>query len=144
MQIQRIQTVYLLIATVLMAIFVFVPFGSFHFTSEQAAEFAVIDMPTYKEFGVLIPAALSAILLLIDIFMYRNLPRQRTVLLVSVMLTLCTALVVCFTLFKGLEGYEPRFSWWGLLVVAAFVFEILAMKGINHDQKLLASYNRIR
>lgn len=144
MQIQRIQTVYLLIATVLMAVFVFVPFGAFHFTSEQAEEFAVIDMLTYKEFGVLVPAALSAILLLIDIFMYRNLPRQRTVLLVSVLLTLCTALVVCFTLFKGLEGYEPSFSWWDLLVVVAFIFEILAMKGINHDQKLLASYNRIR
>ncbi len=144
MQIQRIQTVYLLIATVLMAVFVFVPFGAFHFTSEQAEEFAVIDMLTYKEFGVLVPSALSAILLLIDIFMYRNLPRQRTVLLVSVLLTLCTALVVCFTLFKGLEGYEPSFSWWDLLVVVAFIFEILAMKGINHDQKLLASYNRIR
>lgn len=142
MQIQRIQTVYLLIATILMAIFVFVPFGSFVVSSDDMD--LTCMLVTRKEYGVFIPAGLTAILLLIDIFMYKNLASQRSVLFVSILLTICTIAVVCFTLFKGLADYSPSFSWWDVLLPAALIFELLATKGIIHDQKLLASYNRLR
>jgi hypothetical protein len=142
MQIQRIQTLWLLIATILMGVFVFMPFGTFEVVADGQED--IVTLTTCKEFGVLVPAAVAAILLLIDIFMYKNLPSQRSVLVIGIILTLCTICTVCFTLFKGLEGYEPHFSWFDIMVPAALIFELLAMKGINHDQKLLASYNRLR
>lgn len=144
MQIQRIQTVYIFLSIVVMAIFMAVPYGEVVAISETP----VVSQPLYvmAEYGVLIPVAAIIILLLVDIFFYRNLQLQRTVLTISLMLTLAVIATICFALYKegNAEGIDAHFSVWDILLPIAVVLEILGVKGINHDIKLLNSYNRLR
>lgn len=138
MQIQRVQTLWLLLAFIAMALFCFMPFGSF------MADGEMFSLRPIDEYGVLIPGAATAVLLLADVFMYKDLRSQRTVALVSALLTVCSAAVVCFLIFNGLAGYSPRFSVWGLTLPVSFVAELLAMRGMAKDKALLDSYNRLR
>ena len=144
MQIQRIQTVYIFLALVAMAVFIIVPYGEVDFLANEPV--ATEKLYTMFEYGILIPAAATVILLLLDIFLYRNLPLQRTVLTISLLLTLCCIAVVCFILFKQAraEGMDAHFSVWDILLPLAVVFEILGLGGIVRDIKLLNSYNRLR
>ena len=54
--------------------------------------------------------------------------------------------VVCFALYKqaSAEGLDAHFSVWDILLPLTVIFEILAVSGINHDIKLLRSYDRLR
>lgn len=144
MQIQRIQTVYIFLAIVAMAIFMVMPYGEV----VALGSTPVVSQPLYTmaEYGILIPVAAIIILLLVDMFMYRNLPLQRTVLVISLMITLAVIATVCFALFKEAraDGMDAHFSLWDILLPVAALFEILGIKGIMKDIKLLNSYNRLR
>lgn len=144
MQIQRIQTVYIFLALVAMAVFMVVPYGVVIALGQTpvASEY----LYTMAEYGILIPVAAIIILLLLDIFLYRNMPLQRTVLVISFMITLAVIATVCFALYKEAraEGVDAHFTVWDILLPLAALFEILGIKGIMNDIKLLNSYNRLR
>ncbi len=144
MQIQRIQSLYIFLAIVAMAIFIIVPYGkAIDMTSGAPVEEMLYTM---TEWGVLIPSGAVVILLLAGLFMFRNLSLQRTVVMITLMLTLSTIAVVCFALFKMAdgEGLDASFTFWDILLPVAALLEILAISGINHDIKLLKSYDRLR
>ena len=61
MQIQRIQTVYIFLAVVAMMIFVIVPYGEVEYLASQPA--VSEKLYTMYEYGLLIPAAATVILL---------------------------------------------------------------------------------
>lgn len=144
MQIQRIQTVYIFLSIVAMAIFMVMPYGEIVALNQTP----VMSEPLYAmaEYGILIPVAAVIVLLLIDMFLYHNLSLQRTVLAISLMITLAVIAVVCFTLFRvsGVEGLDVHVSLWNILLPAAVLFELLGIRGIVKDIKLLNSYNRLR
>lgn len=144
MQIQRIQTVYIFLAMVAMAIFLFVPYGTVTNIAGEAVEPEKLII--LSEYGLLIPAALTAVLLLVDIFLYRNMALQRKVLVICLMLTVCCIAVIGFALFKEakVEDMEVEFTFWNLLLVLAMVLELMALSAIGKDIKLLNSYNRLR
>ncbi|MCM1505452.1 MAG: DUF4293 domain-containing protein [Muribaculum sp.] len=144
MQIQRIQSVYIFFAIVAMAIFMIVPYGTVNYIGEEPI--VSEKLFTMYEYGLLIPVAATVILLIVDIFLYRNLQLQRTVLTISLLLTLCSIAVVCFTLFKEAraEGMDAHFVVWDILLPIAMIFELLGLGGIARDIKLLNSYNRLR
>ena len=110
MQIQRIQTVYIFLAIVAMAIFMVVPYGEVVALGQTPV--AAEQLYTMAEYGILIPVATVIILLLVDMFLFRNMPLQRTVLVISFMITLAVIATVCFTLFKEAraEGMATRHS----------------------------------
>lgn len=143
MQIQRIQAVYIFLSIIAMAVFMFVPYGEIVSVMQQAD---AMSLYTMTEYGILVPVCAIIILLLIDLFLYRNLPLQRTVLVISLMLTLAVIATVCFTLFKEAraEGIDAHFTVWDILLPIVALLEILGVKGINNDIKLLNSYNRLR
>ena len=143
MQIQRIQTVYIFLSIIAMAVFMFVPYGEIVSVMQQAD---AMSLYTMTEYGILVPVCAIIILLLIDLFLYRNLPLQRTVLVISLMLTLAVIATVCFTLFKEAraEGIDAHFTVWDILLPIVALLEILGVKGISNDIKLLNSYNRLR
>lgn len=142
MQIQRIQSVYIFLSIIAMAIFLIVPYGEIVHLESGASQ----ALYTMSEYGILIPAGAIVILLLTDLFLYRNISLQRTVLLVTLMLTLATVAVVCFALYKqaSSEGLDAHFSVWDILLPITVILEILAIGGINRDIKLLRSYDRLR
>lgn len=141
MVLQRWQTVFLFFATVLMALFTFMPFASVAIDA-QVADLHPKDYPVYLILNLLIAA-----LLLIAIFKYRNLKQQKKVTLLSILLIVCSAVTGGFLLYgpnapKGAVELE----WAGgiLLLLGALIFTILAYRGINKDQRTLSSYDRIR
>lgn len=142
MQIQRIQSVFILLAVIAMAVFIIVPYGEV----VDLVGGATAPLYTMYEYGLLIPTACVTILLIVDLFMYPNPKQQRKVLVVTLMLTLATIAVVCFTLFKQAdsEGLVAHLSWWDLLLPVACVFEFLGIRGISKDIRLLNSYDRLR
>ena len=144
MQIQRSQTLYIVLSILAMAIFGVVPYGEvIDLTADPQVSTSLYTM---SEYGILIPAGAVIILLLTDMFLFRNMPLQRTVLVICLMLTLALIATVCFALYKQAEaeGLDAHFSVWDILLPIAAFLEILAVKGINHDIKLLNSYNRLR
>ena len=135
MQIQRIQTLYIFLAVVAMAIFIIVPYGEVDFISNQPV--VTEKLYTMTEYGILIPAAAALLLMIVDIFMYSNIGLQKTVLTIAMLLTLCCIAVVCFTLFKQAEaeGMEARFTVWDILLPIAAILQIMAISAINKDNR---------
>ncbi|MCM1070280.1 MAG: DUF4293 domain-containing protein [[Clostridium] fimetarium] len=142
MVIQRWQSVWLLFAAILVAMFCFVPVAV---VSDPAAELAVANL-TMTDFPVLaIVNGLVALLLFIAIFLYKNTRRQKTVTLLS-MLLICVVAVVTVTvaLRGGSETARVEIGGSVLLLLGALIFAAMAYRGIRSDEKLLRAADRLR
>lgn len=136
MQIQRIQSVYLLVAFAAALTSWFFPW--IHFEAHS------IDLFPYTNIFLGILAGLATLLPLIAIFMFRNLRRQKLMCAVS-------AFMVIFSL-----GYVVSLNYLGadadgviqlcapLLMGASGIFDVLARNAIRSDENLLKSADRIR
>ena len=144
MQIQRIQTLYILLAIITMVVFLFVPYGTVVSVADQSV--SPISLSDWTEWGILLPVLATIVALVCSLFYFKKLSGQRQIVTTALLLTLATIGVVCFTLFKQAEAQEmtAHFTVWDILLPLAVVFELLAVKGINHDKALLASTNRLR
>lgn len=140
MVIQRIQTLLLLIAAILVGVFCLSP---------VAVEAADVEAAVVKHFISEAPVLLTvniliAVLLVIDIFMYKNLRQQKKVTLLCMLLIAASITATIFVLYNQWPG--AVFYWFGgiLLLGAALVFTLVAYRGINKDHKLLRSMDRLR
>ena len=145
MVLQRLQSVYLLIAAVLMSVY------SFSTIAELGIDSASVDLAMFNNimpgveymWGFFAISILVAILAFITIFTYKTLKLQRslcricgcvtTVLLASLMIILYN--IQCDNLRISLSNIMPIF---------AIIFFFLADSGISKDIKILSSYDRIR
>lgn len=141
MVIQRWQTVFLFLGTVLMVLFCLLPFANVTVDAE-IMKLHPSDFPVYLILNVLI-----AVLLFIAIFLYRNLKRQKTVTLVSMVLIACSAVTGGITLYgpSAPEG-AVDIIWGGgmVLLIVALLLALAAYRGIKKDQRTLSSYDRLR
>jgi peptidoglycan/LPS O-acetylase OafA/YrhL len=140
MVLQRWQTVWLFVAAVLVIVFCFVPMAIVSDVDGTMIELAPIDMPGFTVVNLLI-----AVLLLIAIFLYKNSHRQKTVTLVSILLTLALGASEAVILFHWESEVGPV-QWLGsiFLLLGAVVFAAMAYRGISHDEKLLRAADRLR
>ncbi|MBQ9076357.1 MAG: DUF4293 family protein [Muribaculaceae bacterium] len=136
MVIQRWQSVFLFLASVMMGIFSFIPFAS-QGIGEESVQFHPVDAPVYCTLNLLV-----AMLLLLAIFMFKNIRRQKTVTLVSVLLMVASAVA------GGAIAYNGKLSidWTGgaLLLACSVVLALAAYRRMVADERLLKSYDRIR
>ncbi|MDE5684650.1 MAG: DUF4293 domain-containing protein [Muribaculaceae bacterium] len=140
MVIQRLQTLFLLIAVVLMCVFCCTPWAS------HAAEGVAEASPVFVSEApvLLILNIVIAVLLFISIFMFKNLKRQMTVTVLSIIL-ICASMVTCgILLYTAYPG--ATFIWTGgvLLLLVALVCVLFAYRFMKKDHKLLTSYDRLR
>lgn len=150
--IQRIQSVYLLLAGLLMAAATFFPLlelageGKFTyiFSSLGIGQLFTVQYPTW---GVVFFAGLSALLALINIFLYKKRKLQMTVG------TLTSLLILFFyvTLYVYFNAYTVKygltfssFQFGLILPVIALIFNVLAILRIKKDENLVKSLDRIR
>lgn len=140
--IQRIQTIWLLLTLACMVAFIAMPFGTLNLTINGVAESAMLF--PYDFIGLLIPAALAGIMALIAIFTFRNLGLQRNIVTLSLLMTIVTIGLTAYILFDKASTGEITWRWEPAFLAVAAIFEILAMRGISHDIKLLRSYDRLR
>lgn len=140
MVIQRIQSLFLLIAAVLMALVCFVV----PVAEEVDADGAIMTKHIYDMLPVLILDLLTAVLLLIAIFLYHNLNLQIKVTRISIVLIVVSAAVEFVVLYSQLS--DLKINWIGSAVMTgcALILALLGLRGIQSDKKLLSSYDRLR
>lgn len=138
MQIQRIQTLMLLIAVILVAVFCFVPYGTVA-AEPQAVSVFVTDAPALLVLNIAI-----AVLLFITIFMYRDLRLQMRLTILSLLLICSSAVTALFILSRAYDNATPILLGGIGLLVLALIFGLLAYRGMRRDKRLLASADRIR
>lgn len=137
MVIQRIQTLMLLVAAILMAVFCFTPYGTA--AGEPARAIFVKEAPALLVLNITIAA-----LLVISIFMYNNLKRQMRLTLLAVLLICVSTVTSLFVLGRAYDNATPIFLGGIGLLILAILFGLLAYRGMRRDKHLLDSVDRLR
>lgn len=145
MQIQRIQSVYLFLATILMVIFIFLPvIGLINDNGLSAMGAVTVGTIQHAMPLLLCLDALVAILLFITIFKYRNLSQQMKLCKVNILLIISLLAYIFITAYMQKGESIAVIQWSIALPFVAIVLTMLALKGIKHDKKLLSDSERIR
>ena len=153
--IQRIQTVFLFLAVIALIVFIIIPYwqaagqpeGEAINLLSYALQTGSIDQPTY-EFGLYSVvggvAGLALILLIVEIFSYKNrLTQMRIAIGISFLMSL--NLVLMTFLIVDLQGeYEGTFGIGIFVFALAMLLNILARRFIQRDEKLVRSVDRLR
>ena len=150
MVIQRIQTLFLLLAIACVASFLFVPFGYWNVTEAHAGNVELLDLVGRNYAALIVPSVVALALMVIAVFSFKKMPFQKLMIVLSALATVAAAGVVVFIMTRGFIGKSPEFdvtavwSGGGLLLVAALISQFAAYRNICRDQKLLSSYDRLR
>lgn len=153
---QRIQTVYLLAATVLMSLMLFLPLAEiaaqgtgiyrvlskgWYITEGETVELAMATWPVF------ILAMVLVLLTLINIWLYRNRKLQLRICIYSIILAFGLIGLVYYYFVVGFRQLdEPLYALrFPLVLPAIFIILIyLAFRGIRKDEILVRSLDRIR
>lgn len=133
MVIQRWQSVFLLLAAIMMGCSCMLPLASIGETTLTPT-----SQPVY-----LVLNALIAVLTLISIFIFKNLSLQKTVVKVNCFLIVASIITAGIMIFSI---DNATIDWTGapLLVICSLVLTFAGYRRICADEKLLKSYDRIR
>ena len=149
MVIQRIQSVYLLIAVILMAVFAFFPALTFELGGREFVYGALATGKvgvTHIDPLMLMLVVLICLLAIIDIFLYKNLQRQMTVCFVDIIIGLAMLIAIGIQAFvvSGKEGLVLNCQWYLALPILSIIFLMMAHKAMSRDKKLLRDSDRLR
>lgn len=126
--IQRIQSVYLFLVSVLSLAFTFLNDYIIDFTSNLVA--SLIDLS----------AVVLAVLSLVALFMFKNRKLQLTLSVVAIIIALLSA-----GLYIYVDGVYSFYKDWQFYFIPLSVFVIvLARKGVKKDEEIIRSSNRLR
>lgn len=151
--IQRIQSLYLLLVAILMAILCFLPFAEFLKDTEVYEQTVwgirtVGENPEYvlNTTPMAILTILSALLPLVTIFLYKwRLLQMRMCIVEMVLLIGLLAYMIMFLVRTGGDFSDKIvFSIVDLFPLVSLVFAFLAFRGIYKDIVLVKSLDRIR
>ncbi|WP_029901857.1 DUF4293 domain-containing protein [Prevotella sp. 10(H)] len=149
--IQRIQSVFLLLTSLLMGATVFCPLMEFRDDSREIVQIFYStgigsDFPTW---GVLTFAVVSALLALVNIFLYKKRKVQINIGYVTalfIILYYATSFVYV-NAFMGKTDFTvsvANVQYGIVLPLIALIFDFLAISKIKKDEKLVKSLDRIR
>ena len=153
--IQRIQTVYLLIAEMLIAALFFVPFAEiagkegsrFRFDMNGIYPLGVQNPESiYSSLPLVILWALSMILILVTIFVFKNRILQMRISSINIFLMLGLSGLIYYYVWSSAKILMGVYSFNIYLVfpLIAAVFIYLAKRAIKRDELLVRSIDRIR
>lgn len=139
MVLQRWQSVYLLVGFFAMILACFLPFGALKPEEE------IIQKLVPKDYSVLlILNVLISALLLLDIFLYKNLRFQKLIAAVCAMLCIASIITQIIILVRAEANFNLVWNGSLICVLCAFICSMMARFNIKRDEKLLRSYDRIR
>ena len=153
--IQRIQTVYLIIAIILLTLLISNPVAEIIISEKLhlVFKFNRIESPTVPEFNAVsawpVAVLLFAILLigLSTIFLYQFRILQMRLCIFNILLMFGLAGMIYFLTkitLKQCNGEESIFLWPIVIPFISIILTFLAFKGIQKDENLVRSYDRIR
>ena len=135
--IQRIQTLWMILAAAIIFITLKVPF--YAGTLLDGGQFHKLLATDY--FIILILTSALGTGMLINIFLYKHRSIQSRIIIVSIILE-C---LIVFLYIKQTTKYSTgNYTLWSALHIFIFIFFILAARGIYKDSKLIKDSNRLR
>lgn len=137
--IQRIQSVWLFLASIFNAITFRFPFYVGDWKEDNVQQ--VIDLNAQTTTVLTIITVLTGLLALANIFLFNN--RKLQLRLTFLGLLLSVVLLVLYFLEIG-DFYNGDIALWSLFYFAIFVCYLLAARGIRKDEKLIKSLDRLR
>lgn len=153
--IQRIQTLYLLLATALMVVTLFMPIATFTTPSGDVFTLSAFELTDGEQsqstlwMGILL--VLATALPLVNIFLFKNRLLQLRLCGVEVVLLLGTiAFMAIYYWLSGANALEDvgvahqGFGWAAIMPVLSLVLIALAIRSIFKDEALVRSLDRIR
>ena len=149
MVIQRIQSIYLLIAVILMVVFAFFPALSFEL-ADKTVLYGALESGRAGSMHInpllITLIILISVLAFIDIFLFKNLQRQMTVCFVDIIIGLAMLIAICVQAFVvgNREGWTVTWQWYMPLPVLSIIFLMLAHKAMANDKKKLRDADRLR
>ena len=147
--IQRIQSVYLLVAAILMAVTAFSPIINLQneLTLFSYGIEGVDGSVIFPTWGIISMAAIRSILSFVSIFLYKNRKKQRNFTLIAaaiVVVYFVTGMVYMSSYMKGDFSLFASISYGLFFPVIALICLLLASQRIKKDEKLVKSLNRLR
>jgi hypothetical protein len=153
--IQRIQTVYLLIAEMLIAALFFVPFAEIAVKEGSGYRFDIngiypLGVPNPEiilgSLPLVILWALSLILILVTIFVFKNRTVQMRISSINIFLMFSLSGLIYYYGWSGAKMLTGVYSFKIYLVfpLIAAIIIYLAKRAINKDELLVRSIDRIR
>jgi hypothetical protein len=151
--IQRIQTIWLLLASITIASLLFVPMvtstvGNIEYKVLADGLYQTVD-GTAKKLESFLPLLISviavSIMAFVNIFNFKNRTTQKRFIMGNVVLIIGLSFW-CSVYAKKIPGglETANYNIGMFLPVIAIVFCILALRGIKNDEKLLKSSDRLR
>ena len=135
--IQRIQSVWLLLAAVATALTFKFPFYSGTMEGKQGTQYLLAS----SNFFLLILTVILTAGCLILIFLYKERKRQLRLTIVAILVSILI-LVIYFFQLRNFDGGAVALT--SILSLINPVLLFLAAKGIRHDEKLIKSLDRLR
>lgn len=147
--IQRIQTVWLFLASMLAGALLMPSMTIYSYTVGIGIASRIEKVTATNYYPLMVLAALTAILAMVAIFMFGNRKRQKGFVTLS-MLSCIAFLLVMFMKVSTLSNEVTNMSspQYGILAaiipVLVLIFLIMAYRGIRKDEKLIKSLDRLR
>lgn len=142
---QRIQTIYLLLAAVLTIAAMCLPLATLYtngILTGTAYALGVNLQPGVMSIVSFVLFGLSTAILLINIFQFKHRPLQIKFCIVAELLLLVATLLIAYAIYA--TGQEMRPTVFASFPVVAIVLTIMASSRIKHDERLVRSADRLR
>lgn len=144
--IQRIQSVWLLLAALANVVLFKIDFYTAHLVQNGVDTLVQVNVTAH--YPSLLLAVLITIAPLIAIFLFKNRKRQKALANFSIIATLGFITLIIMRV-SNLNNMTPaptngHYSILSVLPVVAIIFLILAIQGIRKDDKLVKSLDRLR
>ncbi len=141
--IQRIQSIFLLLAAGACFGLLGLPFAE---TDQVLAQgfFTDADFDILDHWSLLVLFLGAGLLLVVAIFLYKSRPTQLKLTLVSILLVVGGAVASVILLTQSTATDRAEVSFGIALPILAIAFSLLARRGIQRDEKLVRSADRLR
>ena len=149
--IQRIQTVFLFLAIIALALFLYLPLITAetpHFSVDTAGyevgqSMRIADQPYIILINTILAASAMAVTL-IAIFLYKKRSLQMLFVWFAVILVASAAGFVYYKWQTKIFVGDVIYRKWNIMALAAVLFEILAIYFIRKDEETIRSMDRLR
>ena len=147
MVIQRIQTLYLLVALVMMAAFAFLTSFSFDVAGNEYVVGTLatgVDGKTSINLLMLCLNGLVVVLTAIAVFSYKNLKLQKRLCSISIILLIALLISIGLMILGATDEQNLSIDISNVLPVVSLFLLFLAYRGISRDQRILSDSDRLR
>jgi len=135
--IQRIQTLWLLVAVAAGLLSIKFPF----YTGTLVVNNAYLSLTAAENIPILILTVLSALIAFVTIFLFKNRKQQTTLTLLNIFISI----IIVILYFLQLKNFSTgHFSLTSIFVFVLPIALIMALIGVRRDEKVIRSLDRLR